>query len=332
MNLIELYIQEVTRRLPEKNREDIALELRSTIEDMLPDEYTEQEVKDALSKLGNPAVLASGYRDQPMHLIGPRYYDIYITLLKMILPIAAAITIISLIANKLIGYSGDEAVHNLITNITASGAAEIINTMIQVFFWLTLTFAILERAGVSTDKVQFTTSFKAWTPDDLKRIAIINKKRAISKLEVFGSLLGNAIFAAVYFNAGHLIGVYEAAPKGLEYVIPVFNQASLDSYWPIVVIIVGLEVCFCLYKLMIGQWTRIIALLNTAVHFITAITFIVMISDSSLLNPDFISYMKKLFEGAGDLFGIVYWSAIWLWLIFAALDSYTGFRKARVKG
>ena len=27
MNLIEVYIQEVTRRLPEKNREDIALEL-----------------------------------------------------------------------------------------------------------------------------------------------------------------------------------------------------------------------------------------------------------------------------------------------------------------
>lgn len=35
MNLIEMYIQEVTRRLPEKNREDITLELRSTIEDML---------------------------------------------------------------------------------------------------------------------------------------------------------------------------------------------------------------------------------------------------------------------------------------------------------
>ena len=27
MNLIEVYIQEVTRRLPEKSREDIALEL-----------------------------------------------------------------------------------------------------------------------------------------------------------------------------------------------------------------------------------------------------------------------------------------------------------------
>ena len=43
MKLIDVYIQEVTRRLPEKNREDIALELRSTIEDMLPDDYREED-------------------------------------------------------------------------------------------------------------------------------------------------------------------------------------------------------------------------------------------------------------------------------------------------
>ncbi|MGN1385564.1 MAG: HAAS signaling domain-containing protein, partial [Bacillus sp. (in: firmicutes)] len=61
MKLIDIYIQEVTRRLPEKSREDIALELRSTIEDMLPDEHTEQDVKAVLEKMGNPATLAGGY-------------------------------------------------------------------------------------------------------------------------------------------------------------------------------------------------------------------------------------------------------------------------------
>ncbi len=39
MNLIETYVYEVTRRLPEKTRGDIALELRSTIEDMLPGRF-----------------------------------------------------------------------------------------------------------------------------------------------------------------------------------------------------------------------------------------------------------------------------------------------------
>ena len=48
MKLIEVYIQEVTRRIPEKNREDIALELRSTIEDMLPGDYSEEDVMSSL--------------------------------------------------------------------------------------------------------------------------------------------------------------------------------------------------------------------------------------------------------------------------------------------
>ena len=58
VKLIDLYIQEVTRRLPEKMREDIAMELRSTIEDMLPENYSEKDVKQVLEKLGNPATLA----------------------------------------------------------------------------------------------------------------------------------------------------------------------------------------------------------------------------------------------------------------------------------
>jgi len=70
MNLIEIYIQEVTRRLPEKSRGDIALELQSTIEDMLPENYSEQDVKTSLAQLGSPATFANGYLDRPMHLIG----------------------------------------------------------------------------------------------------------------------------------------------------------------------------------------------------------------------------------------------------------------------
>ena len=93
MDLIDIYIQEVTRRLPEKNRADIALELRSTIEDMLPDEYGENEVKIVLEKLGNPVVLASQYQNRPMYLIGPAYFTVYMSLLKMIIPIAAILKI-----------------------------------------------------------------------------------------------------------------------------------------------------------------------------------------------------------------------------------------------
>jgi crotonobetainyl-CoA:carnitine CoA-transferase CaiB-like acyl-CoA transferase len=63
VNLIEVYIGEVTRRLPESSRKDIALELKSTIEDMLPENPTEDEVKGVLNELGNPVQMANGFRD-----------------------------------------------------------------------------------------------------------------------------------------------------------------------------------------------------------------------------------------------------------------------------
>lgn len=100
MNLIDIYVEEVAKRLPEKNREDIILELRSTIEDMLPDDYNEDDEKRVLEKLGSPVSLANGYLDRPMHLIGPRYFDVYTTLLKMIIPIAVVIALIAMVAEN----------------------------------------------------------------------------------------------------------------------------------------------------------------------------------------------------------------------------------------
>ena len=181
MDLIEIYIQEVTRRLPEKSREDIALELRSTIEDMLPDDYAEEDVKKALEKLGNPASLASGYRDQPMHLIGPRYFDLYVSLLKMILPIAGVIAIITMIATYFFSYNGEEAVLNIIINAFAQGIGVLIEVGIQVFFWVTLTFAILERSDKGKDMEPLTMNHNKWTPEDLKSVTYIPKKKEIPK-------------------------------------------------------------------------------------------------------------------------------------------------------
>lgn len=94
MHLIEAYVYEVTRRLPEKTRDDIALELRSTIEDMLSENFAEYEVREVLLKLGDPAQLAASYRDTPMHLIGPKVYDAYMYTMKMIIPWAILITIL----------------------------------------------------------------------------------------------------------------------------------------------------------------------------------------------------------------------------------------------
>ncbi|MCM3672114.1 hypothetical protein M3181_24855 [Mesobacillus maritimus] len=331
MNLIDIYIQEVTRRLPEKNREDIALELRSTIQDMLPDDYREEDVKTVLEKLGSPVTLASGYRDRPMHLIGPRYFDVYVTLLKMILPIAAVISFISVIAAYFIDYNGQEAVLNVALDVMGVGIWRMIEVGIQTFFWFTLVFAVIERTDKENGNQPLTASLKKWTPDDLKNIAYIPKKKAISKIEVFGDLMWTAIWATLYFYANQLVGVYKGGDGRLEFVIPVINHDVLLGYWPIVVIVIGCEIALALYKLIRGQWTKRMAIWNTALQMIVTIVFIVIIINPNLMSQEFITFMADLFTITTNQF--IVWivsGGIFFFMAGAAFNIYDGFRKARI--
>lgn len=329
MELIELYIQEVTRRLPEKNRADIALELQSTIEDMLPEDYTEQDVKTVLLKLGDPVTLASGYRDRPMHLIGPRYYDVYISLLKMILPIAAVISLIALVGDNPFRDTGN-TVMEAILKIIGKGISGIISTGIQVFFWLTLSFAILERLDTSKDQSPVTKDLKPWTPENLKDIPNISKKKAVPMIEVFASLLGLSVFAALYFNAANLLGVYEKRNGSLIFVTPSFNQDVLNSYWLLVSCVIIIGVLLAIYKLFLGRWTLKLALFHAIYQLLYTLAFIIIISNPDLLNPEFLAYQRTLFS-IDEWKSSIYWGLILISIIFAAYDTYQGFRKAKIR-
>ena len=332
MNLIEIYIQEVTRRLPEKSREDIALELRLTIKDMLPEDFNEEDVKSVLQKLGNPALLARGYRDQPMYLIGPRYYDIYMTLLKMVLPIAGIITLISMITMYFLDYSANETNINVGIVILSEGIGTLLELSLQLLFWLTLVFAILERKEKGKDSEPLTTSFKKWTPDDLKHITYAPKKKSISKIEVFGSFLWTAIWATVYFNANQIAVVYENKGNQLEFVTSVFNQEVLLSYWPMVLIAIGFEVALAIYKIFKEQWTNKMAIFNMVYEVFVSALFIVMISNPNLFQPKFITYLTDLFSITKEY--LVNWivgGTILLFVVFAVLSIIEGFRKARIR-
>ncbi|WP_018662627.1 HAAS signaling domain-containing protein [Heyndrickxia acidiproducens] len=332
MNLIERYIQEVTRRLPEKSRDDIALELRSTIEDTLPDDYDEKDIKAVLEKLGNPAVLASGYRDQPMHLIGPHYFDVYISLLKMILPIAATISLISTIAVYFMGYHGEETVIHVFLDIAGFGVWRIIEVGIQTFFWLTLVFAIIERTDKGNDQQPLTVTLKKWTPDDLKSIPYIPKKKAIRKCEVFGSLMWTAIWATLYYYADNLIGIYEGGGDRLEFVTPALNQEVLLRYWPIVLILVVLEIAFALFKLIKGQWTKRLAVCNTAIELFGSTVFVMILINPDIMSQDFITYMADLFTiTTKQVETWIIGGGAFFYMLFAAISVFDGFRKAGIR-
>ncbi|MBY0123774.1 HAAS signaling domain-containing protein [Bacillus sp. S/N-304-OC-R1] len=325
MNLIDVYIQEVTRRLPEKNREDIALELRSTIEEMLPDHYSEEDVKSALQKMGDPVVLASGYRDQPMHLIGPRYFDIYVSLLKMILPIAAVVAFISVIAEYISGFNDEEAIINVVLDIIGFGIWRIIEVGIQTFFWFTIVLAVIERVDKDKDSLPLSAAFKKWTPDDLKNISYIPKQKAISKYEMFFCLMWTAIWATLYFYANQLIGIYEGGKDGLTLAAPAFNQEILLQYWPIVAAIIVFEIALTLYKFINGQWTKRLAIINAIHELIVTVTLTIILLTPNILTPEFVAYKASFIYFDTWLIAVI----IIIFIIFAVINAVNGFRKAR---
>jgi hypothetical protein len=85
MNLIERYLYAIKKYLPEEIREDAGKELRANIEDMLPVDYTDDDVYQVLMNLGSPRKLANEYNSQKRYLIGPGYYDNYISVLKKVI-------------------------------------------------------------------------------------------------------------------------------------------------------------------------------------------------------------------------------------------------------
>jgi hypothetical protein len=332
MNLIEVYIQEVTRRLPEKSRADIALELQSTIGDMLPDDYNEEDVKDVLGKLGSPAALAAGYSDQPMHLIGPRYFDVYVSLLKMILPIAAAVALISVAAEFIFDFNRDDTIINAVLGFMGYGIWRLIEVAVQVFFWLTIVFAVIERMDKGKEQHPLSPSLKPWTPEDLKSITYIPKKKAISKIEVFGSLMWTAIWATLYFYADRLMGVYRGGGEGLEFQIAAVSQEVLLGYWPIVVVIIALEVGLALYKLIIGQWTKRMAIFNTILELFATIVFIFILLNPNLLQPEFTAYMSDLFSiSAAQFKNWLLGGIMMVFIFYAGMSIFDGIRKSRIQ-
>lgn len=328
MNLIDSYIHEVTRRLPQKGREDIGLELKSTIEDMLPVEYTEKDVKQVLQQLGNPVSLASSYSDRPMHLIGPKYFDLYVSFLKMIVPIAAVIAFISVAAVQIIEFEQGDTVLTTGLNILTQSIWNIVSIFIQVFFWLTLTFAIVERIDGIRDNQPRTMSLNEWTPDDLKNIPFIPKKRAISKRHVFGSLLWTAIWGTFYFYASHLVGVYEKTGDGLTFIMPSLNQDVLNSYWPLIVLVIGMEIGLALYQLFKGQWTKKVAIFNVLREVIGVVALIIVIINPNLFNPEFLTYLANIFDISSEKVRQFIVMAIMLVPFFSIWNCVDGFRKA----
>jgi hypothetical protein len=247
------------------------------------------------------------------------------SLLKMVVPIAAVVAFITVMVEYISGFNGEEAIINVILDIIGLGIWRILEVVIQTFFWFTVVFAIMERVDKDKDNQPLSTSFKKWTPEDLKNITYIPKKKAIPKSEVFFGLLWTAIWATLYFYANKVIGIYEGEEDGLTLVAPVFNQDILLQYWPLVAALIVLEISLSLYKFMKGQWTKGLAAVNAIHELFATVIFFIMLLNPNILAQKFVKYTGLENFDTG-LIPII----ITIFAIFAVINAIEGFRKARL--
>lgn len=339
VNMIEVYIYEVTRRLPKKIRADKGLELKSKIEGMLPDNYSELEVKEVLLKLGNPAALATSYQDTSTHLIGPEVYSTYIRTIKLVIPWAIFITILVQIIENTVLYTGEVALLTAIIKTFSITVANIISVLFHVLFWVTITFIVIERTGNFDnvkDHIPFLTDQQQWTPDDLNKVKIITHDKYIPLNDIVFSFLGIAIFSVVYFKANDLIGIYTSDERdGLTFVMPIFNQEILLFYKPIIVFCIVLSIALTFYKWKVSQWTIQIAVLNAFLQVVTTIVFILIARQPDLIHGPAIPYIAAILETTASkvAFSIdrILFVIIAISIVANGIDIFNRFKKARIK-
>ena len=286
MSLIDRYIAEVGRHLPEKDRSDIEAEIRSTIEDMSDEREhntarpaDERIIADTLEELGDPQLLAYKYAPPKRYLIGPGWYDVYLTTLRRILltvlPIFAAVTFILALGSSPLDFAGAFA-------DALSGAFRV---GLQILFWVTVVFVLLERSDAIPGE-SLTTRKGTWTVDQLPDI---HRKRQISA--------GEAVFNIAMLLFLILWIVLPAVFRPVPFLHP-----DLWNLWlPLLLGILVLSLVHELFQLRIGNWTRPLMVSNVLLGLASiAYILLLVLTQDVIINPAFLATIESSVVEAGS--------------------------------
>lgn len=272
--LTDRYVHATTRYLSSARQEDIARELTASIDDMIVarvDAGDEREVAEhaVLTDLGNPDVLAAKYADQPLHLIGPRFFLIYLRLLIVLLAtIPPIVGVISALADAGDGASAGAAIGH--------GVVVIIQTAVNIGFCTTLVFAILDRVGAGD-------SLPVWTPDKLPELP---QRRLITLGETIGSVVFTTFIVVV------LIGQHFWSWAGEDSDgdrIAMLNP-DLWSFWlPLLIAALLASILVDLWKYAVGHYTWSIVGGVAITSLVWLIPVVWLASQDRLLNAGFTS-------------------------------------------
>ncbi|WP_248581289.1 hypothetical protein [Nocardioides sp. InS609-2] len=312
--LPDRYIRDVTRRLPEDQRADISAELGASIADRVesmrrerPGTSLAQAEYAALVELGDPVRLAAAYSGRVAQLIGPEVYPVYVRVLRAMLWVAVppAVTL-----TTLADISRGES-----TGALVGGAVWMaLTVVVQIVFWITVVFALVERGGESRD---LQGSVAAWTPDHLPD----------SLGESRGSLMDMAANLTWFgFLGAAIVWQQLSSPvtAGGER-MPLLDPHLWSTWLPVVLVTVIVSMAFEVVRCRAGGWSRTLAAVNVVVGALFTAPLVYLAVAERLFNPA----MLAAVDDDGAFSGGSSWILAFLLLLVWVWNSVEGWRKAR---
>ena len=287
-NLIERYVYDVTRRLPEKDREDVKKELRANIYDMLPENANDEAIKKVLYELGSPASLAEQYRSHPRYLISPAYFDEYVNALKWILPLVGVIVM-------LIGFAVgafDAAKTNstnipfIISGVISKGVSMGVSAAFQALVWTTIGFVIAEHSGEKKSK----NGEHGWRVEDLPEVQ--NPKAAIPLSEGIAELVISVLFSilGLLYCTGQLPFMMVFAQGDMVF-YNIFSQSFLNMLVPFILVSMVLAIMQGIAKIKDRRWSVFVCVSVVAKALIDMAITLYVVNQPNILSTEFHNFL-----------------------------------------
>jgi hypothetical protein len=291
-HLIERYVHDVTRRLPEAERAEVAKELKANIQDMLPEQPDEAAVRCVLIELGAPSALAEQYRQKPRYLISPAYYDEYIRTLKWVLPLVGVVAMA--IGMLIAGFDAMEnaggAPFSEIAGILAAGVQMGVSGALQAFLWTTVGFVIAERTGAKTMK----DGMPAWSVDELPEIGL-DEKAKIPLSDGIAELVVTVVFSvlAILFCKSALPLGFMISNAGIR-VYSVFSDAFLAACVPAIAVMAFFGILKAAVKIKDRGWTPPVCAATVTHQLASMGISIYLIARTNLFSEEFLTLMETI--------------------------------------
>ncbi len=290
-NLIERYVHDVARRLPEKEREDVKKELRANIYDMLPEGASEDAVKKVLYELGSPVSLAEKYRTRPRYLISPAYFDEYVGVLRWILPLVGVLVMLIGFAVGAVDAAKETTMSApfIASGIISKGVSMGISAAFQALIWTTIGFAIAEHSGQKKEQV----GEHGWRVEDLPEVQ--NPKASIPLSEGIAELVLSVVFTilAILFCLGYLPFMMVFSNGGTVF-FNIFSQRFLTMLIPFTLVSLLFSVVESIAKIKDRRWSVFVCVSAVVKKLVDMALTLYLIYQPQILSDEFHGFLTHV--------------------------------------